>query len=68
MAYRFAKVFGGAAEVWLRHQNAYDLWELEHGGKQSRPSRCRSERRDRDDAMNVSLTTGRITAGTASLP
>lgn len=33
MAYRLAKVFGGSAEVWLRHQNAYDLWELEHGGK-----------------------------------
>jgi len=33
MAYRLAKVFGGSAEVWLRHQNTYDLWELENGSK-----------------------------------
>ena len=33
MAFRLAKVFGGSAEVWLRHQNAYDLWDLENGSK-----------------------------------
>jgi addiction module HigA family antidote len=33
IAFRLAKVFGGSAEVWLRQQNAYDLWELEHGAK-----------------------------------
>jgi len=33
IAFRLAKVFGGSAEVWLRQQNAYDLWDLEHGGK-----------------------------------
>ena len=36
MAYRLAKVFGGTAEVWLRHQNAFDLWELEHGDREIR--------------------------------
>ena len=33
IAFRLAKVFGGSAEVWLRQQNAYDLWELENGSK-----------------------------------
>ncbi|MBS4048549.1 MAG: HigA family addiction module antidote protein [Alphaproteobacteria bacterium] len=33
IAFRLAKVFGGSAEVWLRQQNAYDLWELESGAK-----------------------------------
>jgi len=33
IAFRLAKVFGGSAEVWLRQQNAYDLWALENGAK-----------------------------------
>ncbi|WP_430397714.1 HigA family addiction module antitoxin [Ferrovibrio sp.] len=33
IAFRLAKVFGGSAEVWLRQQNAYDLWDLETGAK-----------------------------------
>lgn len=33
IAFRLAKVFGGSAEVWLRQQNAHDLWELENGAK-----------------------------------
>jgi addiction module HigA family antidote len=33
IAFRLAKVFGGSAEVWLRQQNVYDLWELENGAR-----------------------------------
>lgn len=32
MAIRLAQVFGGDAETWLRHQAAYDLWQLQHSG------------------------------------
>lgn len=28
-AVRFAKLFGGSAETWLRLQGAYDLWHAE---------------------------------------
>lgn len=34
IAVRLARVFGGSAEIWLRQQNAYDLWDLENGTKQ----------------------------------